>query len=174
MQLAITALGNRQTQFIEHILPAVSRCKCNIIEISLTELSDMTAAYMIIEGNWNHLAKLENLFEGIEKQLNIKIHQLRQDKNYSGKNGLPYALEVMSLDQGNVVYMVSQFLAKRNIHIVEIKGSQYPAAYVNSPIFTVKFIIIIPSEQRLLELREDFLDFCDQSNFDAILEPIKR
>ena len=65
MQLAITVLGNRQTHFIEHILPAISRCHCNIVEISLTDLAESSAAYFLIEGNWNHIAKLENIFDSI-------------------------------------------------------------------------------------------------------------
>lgn len=174
MQLAITVLGNRQTHFIEHILPAISRCKCNIIEINLNDLTESTAAYMLIEGNWNHIAKLENIFESIEKQLKIQIHKSRQDKISSAKSGLPYTLEAMSMDQSNIVLNIASFLTEHNIHIEEMKGSRYPAPYIQTPIFTVRFIIIIPSEQRLLQLREDFLDFCDQANLDAILEPIKR
>ena len=174
MQLAITVLGNRQTHFIEHILPAISRCHCNIVEISLTDLAESSAAYFLIEGNWNHIAKLENIFDSIEKQLKIHIHKTRQDKTSALKTGFPYMLEAMSLDQSNIVLNIASFLSERNIHIVEIKGSRYPAPYIQSPIFSAKFIIIIPSEQRLLQLREDFLDFCDQSNLDAILEPIKR
>lgn len=174
MQLAITVLGNRQTQFIEHILPAISRCKCNIVEISLNDLAESTAAFLLIEGNWNHIAKLENIFDGIEKQLKIYINKVRQDKTATDKAGLPYTLEAMSMDQSNIVLNIASFLSERNIHIEEIKGSRYLAPYIQTPIFSTKFIIIIPSEQRLLQLREDFLDFCDQANLDAILEPIKR
>lgn len=174
MQLAITILGDRRTHFIEHILPAISRCKCNIAEISLTDLTESTAAYLLIEGNWNYIAKLENIFESIEKQLKIRIHKIRQDKSVPIKSGLPYTLEAMSADQSNIVMNIASFLAERDIHIMEIKGCRYPAPYLQTPVFSAKFIIIIPSEQRLLQLREEFLDFCDQSNLDALLEPIKR
>ncbi|MGR9052040.1 MAG: glycine cleavage system protein R [Gammaproteobacteria bacterium] len=174
MQLAITVLGQRQTQFIDHILPAISRCQCNIVEISLSDLSESTAAYLLIEGNWNYIAKLENIFAGIEKQLKIQIHKTRQDKNTNTKPGLPYALEAMSPDQNDILLNITSFLSERNIHIVEIKGNRYPAPFIQTPVFSIKFILIIPSEHRLLELREDFLEFCDQFNLDAILEPIKR
>ncbi|MGR9115070.1 MAG: glycine cleavage system protein R [Gammaproteobacteria bacterium] len=174
MQLAVTVLGNRQTQFMEHILPAISRCKCNIAEISMNDLAESSAAYLLIEGNWNYIAKLENILDSIEKQLKIQINKTRQDKSATTKSGLPYTLEAMSLNQSNIVLNIASFLSERNIHIEEIKGSRYPAPYIQAPIFTTKFIIIIPSEQRLIQLREDFLDFCDQTNLDAILEPIKR
>ena len=41
-------------------------------------------------------------------------------------------------------------------------------------VLVTKFIILIPSQLPLLTLREEFLDFCDQLNIDAILEPVKR
>lgn len=174
MQLAITVLGKRQSYFIEPILSSVSRCQCSISEIRSTDLAESTAAYLLIEGNWNHIAKLENLLETLQKQLKIQIHKARQDKSGAPKSGLPYTLEAMSLDQNDVILSIVTFLAERNIAIEEIKGYRYPAPYIQTPVFSTQFIIIIPSEQRLLQLREDFLEFCDQLNLDAILEPIKR
>ncbi|MBU2571705.1 MAG: transcriptional regulator [Gammaproteobacteria bacterium] len=174
MQLAITVLGKRQSQYIEPILAAVSRCKCSIAEIRSTDLTESTAAYMLIEGNWNHIAKLENLLETLQKQLKIHIHKARQEKSGTPKSGLPYTLEAMSLDQNDIILSIVTFLVERNIAIEEIKAYRYPAAYIQTPVFSTQLIIIIPSEQRLLQLREDFLDFCDQLNLDAILEPIKR
>ncbi len=174
MQLAITVLGKRQSQYIEPILAAVSRCKCSVAEIRSTDLAESTAAYLLIEGNWNHIAKLENLLETLQKQLKIHIHKARQEKTGTPKSGLPYTLEAMSLDQNDIILSIVTFLAERNIAIEEIKGYRYPAPYIQTPVFSTQLIIIIPSEQRLLQLREDFLDFCDQLNLDAILEPIKR
>jgi glycine cleavage system transcriptional repressor len=35
-------------------------------------------------------------------------------------------------------------------------------------------IVRIPAGMRIVSLRDEFLDFCDQMNLDAILEPVKR
>ncbi|GAB4257617.1 MAG: hypothetical protein Kow0065_07010 [Methylomicrobium sp.] len=174
MQLAITVLGKRHTSFIEPILAAISRCKCSIVEIRATDLAESTAAYLLIEGNWNYIAKLENTLDALQKQLKIQIQKTRQEKSVSNKSGLPYTLEIMCVDQNDIILAIVSFLSERNISIEEIKGYRYPAPYIQNPVFATQFIIIIPSEQRLLQLREDFLDFCDQLNLDAILEPIKR
>jgi glycine cleavage system transcriptional repressor len=78
------------------------------------------------------------------------------------------------LDRDNVVESITSFLFDRDISIEEISGSSYQAAYIQSAVFSTKFIILIPSQLPLLTLREEFLDFCDQLNIDAILEPVKR
>jgi glycine cleavage system transcriptional repressor len=83
-------------------------------------------------------------------------------------------LETISLDKDNVVEAISAFLLDREIGIEDITGSCYQAPYIQTSVFSTRFIILIPSHIQLISLREEFLDFCDQANIDAIFEPIKR
>jgi glycine cleavage system transcriptional repressor len=62
----------------------------------------------------------------------------------------------------------------RDIEIEEVTGSSYQAPYLQSSVFSSKFVILVPASVSLLILREEFMDLCDQINADAILEPIKR
>ena len=176
MQLAITALGSDQINFIAEILPAVRDCNCNILEIRSSHLGKCAAAYLLVQGNWNQIAKFESTLDNIQKRLEIKIHILRPDQKDKdkGKDCVPYSLETISLDKDNVVESITSFLFDRDITIEEITGSSYQAPYIQSLVFSTKFVILIPPQLPLLSLREEFLDFSDQLNIDAILEPIKR
>ncbi len=176
MQLAITVLGSNQINFIAEILPVVHDCSCNILEIRSSHLGQSTAAYMLVQGNWNQIAKFENTLDNIQKRLDIKIHALRPDQKdkSKGKDCVPYSLETISLDKDSVVESITSFLFDRNISIEEISGSSYQAPYIQSSVFSTKFVILVPPQLPLLSLREEFLEFCDHLNIDAILEPIKR
>ncbi len=174
MQLAITALGHYQTNFIAEILPAVRDCKCNILEIRSSRLAQSTAAYLLISGNWNQIAKLETTLDIIQRRLDIKIHSLRPEQKDKPKECVPYSLETISLDRDNVTESITTFLLDREIEIEEIAGSCYQAPYIQTSVLSTKFVILIPPQLHLLSLREEFLDFCDRLNIDAILEPIKR
>jgi glycine cleavage system transcriptional repressor len=174
MQLAITALGNHQINFIPEILPAVRDCKCSILEIRSSRLAQSTAAYLLIQGNWNQIAKFESTLDIIQRRLDIKIHILRPEPKEKPKDCVPYTLETISLDRDNITESITTFLFDRGIEIEEISGSCYQAPYIQTPVFSTKFVILIPPQLQLLSLREEFLDFCDQLNIDAILEPIKR
>jgi glycine cleavage system transcriptional repressor len=176
MQLAITVLGSNQINFIGEILPVVRDCNCNIIEIRSSHLGQSAAAYLLIQGNWNQIAKFENTLENIQKRLEIKINTLRPDQKEKdkGKDFLPYSLETISLDNESVVESITSFMFDRDISIEEITGSSYQAPYIQTSVFSTKLVILVPSQLPLLSLREEFLDFCDQLNIDAILEPIKR
>jgi glycine cleavage system transcriptional repressor len=176
MQLTITALGSDQINFIAEILPAVRDCNCNILEIRSSHLGKSAAAYLLVQGNWNQIAKFENTLDNIQKRLERKIHTLRPDQKDKDKvkDCVPYSLETISLDKDNVVESITSFLFDRDITIEEITGSSYQAPYIQSLVFSTKFVILIPPQLPLLSLREEFLDFSDQLNIDAILEPIKR
>ena len=174
MQLAITALGNHQINFIAEILPAIRDCKCNVLEIRSSRLAQSTAAYLLIQGNWNQIAKLESTLDIIQRRLDIKIQTLRPDQKDKPKECIPYSLETISLDRDNITESITSFLFDREIDIEEITGSCYQAPYIQTSVFSTKFVLLIPPQIHLLSLREEFLDFCDQLNIDAILEPIKR
>ncbi|NOT84141.1 MAG: transcriptional regulator [Methylococcaceae bacterium] len=174
MQLALTILGSRTQKMISEVLLAVSDCKCIIVEMSSSQLSQATAAYLLIEGNWNHIAKFENTLETLQKNLELQIHTLRSNKAEKSALGMPYSLEIITLDQENIIQAVVSFLYDHQISIQEFSASRYQAAYNQSLVFSAKFIVIIPKDSPLLSVREHFLDFCDQLNIDAILEPVKR
>lgn len=80
MQLAITILGNNQINFIGEILPVIRDCNCNILEIRSSNFGHCSAGYMLIQGNWNQIAKLENTLDNLQKRLEIQIITLRPDQ----------------------------------------------------------------------------------------------
>lgn len=174
MILAITVLGNNESNCIADILPAIRDSRCSILEVRSSRLARTYAAYLLIQGNWNQVAKFESSLESIQKKTDIKIHTFRPDEKENSRDYVPYSLETLSVDRDNVIEAITNFIRKRDIEIEEITGSSYQAPYIHTALFSTRFIILVPPEIRLLSLREEFLDFCDQLNIDAILEPIKR
>ncbi len=174
MQLTISALGNNTTHFITDILAAVSSCNCNVVELRSSLLAHTTAAYLLVSGNWNHIAKLESTLDLLQKRLEINIHTLRPELIHKSREGIPYSLETMSLDRPNIIDSITSFLFEHDIRIEEIYASSYHAPYIKTPVFSTKFILIFPPEVRILVFREEFLEFCDTLNIDAIIEPVNR
>ena len=86
---------------------------------------------------------------------------------------LPYSIDVVSLDQGGIVAGLSGFFASRSIDIAEVSTRSYPAAHTGAPMFSVQMIVNVPTRIPEAHLREEFMDYCDSLNLDAILEPVK-
>lgn len=174
MQLAITVLGNKTDDFIAEALSATSACQCSVLELRTSCLTQITALYLLVDGNWNHIAKLEGMLDAAAKRLALQISVLRPELEGPVQEGVPYTLETISMDKKDLLFAICSFLLERGIVIEEITASRHHAAFFNNTVFSSKFILLVPAEVRILSLREEFLDFCDGLNIDAILEPIKR
>ncbi len=174
MQLTISALGKKSTKFIAEILSIISSCNCTVQNIKSSNLGQSTALYILVDGNWNHIAKVETLLDSLQKRLEIQIQTLRPEPNKQKPTYIPYSLETISIDRHNVIEDITQFFYEREVCIDEINATRYPAPYVETAIFSSKFILLVPPQVRLIMLREEFLDFCDTLNIDAVIEPIKR
>ena len=79
----------------------------------------------------------------------------------------------MCLDQQGIVYQLTGFFIERDIEIAELNTRSYPAAHTGAPMFAVLMAIKIPAQAHISTLREEFLEFCDSINLDAIMEPVK-
>lgn len=176
MQLVITVLGEDRPDLIVELTRTIKDCKCTILESRMTELGSEFAAHLLVEGNWNHIVRLENAMDTLAHRVNLKINTLRaqEDRENRQENALPYAVDIFATDQINNIHDLSAFLAARNIKILDLTTSRYPAPFSGSPLFLAHMIVKIPAGMRIVSLRDEFLDFCDQLNLDAILEPVKR
>ncbi|MGZ4959696.1 MAG: glycine cleavage system protein R [Methylomonas sp.] len=174
MQLAITVLGNRTHDFIAETLSAASVCQCSVLELRTSNLTQITALYLLIDGNWNHIAKLEGMLDAVAKRLMMQISFLRPEGDSAMPEGVPYTLETISMDKKDLLFSIISFLTEHGIIVEEITASRHHAAFFNNTVFSSKFILLVPENVRILSLREEFLDFCDNLNIDAILEPAKR
>lgn len=177
MQLAITVLGQRTEEFIAELLSVICSCQCNVLEFHTANLTDITSVYALVDGKWNHVAKLEGILDTFRLRFQLQINLFRpSDSGASSSNmkGVPYALETVSVEKKELLFEVVAFLLAHGIVIDEVSASLHPAALFNHKIFSTRFTILVPPEVRILSLREEFLDFCDNLNVDAVLEPIKR
>ena len=82
-------------------------------------------------------------------------------------------MEVVAIDHPGIVYQIASFFSAREINIHELNTNRYAAAHTGTSMFSMAMIVDIPAEVRISALREDFLDFCDDLNMDAIIEPLK-
>jgi len=71
------------------------------------------------------------------------------------------------------VHHLASFFSSRGINIEDMNTSSYAAPHTGTPMFAVRMTVGIPSNQQISALRDDFMEFCDTMNLDAVLEPSK-
>lgn len=171
--LVISALGRDRPGLVDRFSGALLDCGGNIVDSRMTVLGGEFAVLLLIEGPWNALAKIENALPELEQELEMTIIAKRTVRRATDRKLLPYAVEVVALDHPGIVKQLASFFSERNINIEDLSTTTYSAPHTGTPMFSVQMTVGIPADIHLGSLRDEFTDYCDTLNLDAILEPIK-
>jgi glycine cleavage system transcriptional repressor len=171
--LAVSAIGNDRTGMVHDLTRVISDCGGSISESRMASLGNEFAMLILVSGNWHSLAKLEGELARLSESTGLSLHMKRTEPRAPRTELLPYSIDVVCLDQAGIVAGLSGFCASRGIDIAEVSTRCYPAAHTGAQMFAVQMIINVPKRLQLAHLREEFMDYCDAQNLDAILEPVK-
>ncbi|HVC37340.1 MAG TPA: glycine cleavage system protein R [Gammaproteobacteria bacterium] len=171
--LVMSVLAEDRPGILHDIAGAVKDCGCNVIESRMTVLGGEFTMVLLVSGNWNTITKLEGQLPKLEKRLTLSLSARRTTEREPRHNLVPYAIDAVCLDQPGIIFNLANFFAERNIGIADLVTHGYPAAHTGAPMFAVQMAVNIPANLHIGGLREEFMDFCDRLNLDAIMEPIK-
>jgi len=145
----------------------------NLIECRMTSLGSQFAMLLLVGGNWHAVGKVERELEKLQGDPEFSLQVRRTDPRTVRADQLSYTVEFVCPDQAGVVSAFSGFFAARNIDIAECDCHTYVAIHTGAPMTNVRMVVNVPVRIHLGVLREEFMDFCDHLNLDAILEPVK-
>ena len=139
----------------------------------MTKLGAEFAVLMLVSGQWHTLSRLEAGLEKLRENDDLTFSIRKTDEQQPSADRIPYAVDVVSLDQQGIVFGLANFFASRDIEIADVATRRYAAAHTGAPMFAVQMAINVPAAVNLAQLRDDFADMCDHMNLDAILDPVK-
>jgi len=171
--LVISAIGDDKPGLVEKLAATIMDAGCSIVDSRMVALGGEFAVLILVAGPWNALAKLEQKLPETETRLSLTLQARRTDKPEPAKNLLPYAVEVVALDQPGIVYNLANFFASRGINISEVATTGYAAPHTGTPMFAANMHVHIPADMKVANIREEFMLFCDGMNLDAVIEPAK-
>jgi glycine cleavage system transcriptional repressor len=171
--IVLSAIGTDRTGVVQDITKVILACGGNIEESRMTTLGAEFAVLMLVSGNWHTLSRLETALDKLTADNNLTISIRKTGARTSSENRMPYAVDVVSLDQQGIVFNLADFFAARDIEIADVATRSYAAAHTGSPMFSVQMAVNVPSSVPISQLRDDFMELCDRLNLDAILEPVK-
>ena len=172
-QLVIAAIGEDRPGLVDSLAGWILDSGCNIADSRMTVLGGEFDVLLLIEGQWNSLAKLVDHIEQVQERLGMTISLKRTEQKKPAGAMLPYAVDVVALDHPGIVHNLANFFSQRGINIQDLSTSNYSAAHTGTQMFSVHMVLDVPSETQIAGLREEFLDICDQLNLDAVIEPMK-
>jgi glycine cleavage system transcriptional repressor len=119
------------------------------------------------------VAKLEASLARLEREEGLKLVWYRTGAKPLQSNLLPYIVEVVAADKPGILFQLADFFDRQGITIESLHCSRYRAMQTGADMFSAQVTIGIPSNMHIAALRDDFLEFCDHLNLDAIMDPMK-
>ena len=171
--IVISAIGTDRAGVVQDISKVILSCGGNIEESRMATLGAEFAVLMLVSGHWHTLNRLETSLNKLGESGNLSFSIRKTEEHAPRDDRMPYAVDVVALDQQGIVYNLADFFASRDIEIADVATRRYAAAHTGAPMFAVQMAVNIPSSINLAHLREEFLELSDRLNLDAILEPVK-
>ncbi len=170
-------LINAYTTHPRSPLLMVSRCiadsGCNLADARLSTVGRDVSLTALAVGPWGSVARLEAALTRLEREEGLKLVWYRTGPKPLQSNLLPYVVEVVAADKPGILFQLADFFDRAGITVESLHCSRYRAMQTGADMFSAQLTIGVPAETHIAALRDDFLEFCDHLNLDAIMDPMK-
>ena len=171
--LVVSTLIENSNEIIRSFAKLAKTSGCNIVESRFNVLGQQLSIMLFLSGSWNEIAKMEDLLHKLEQERHIKILMNRTKTHDMSGNAMPYAVDVVGIDQPGVILEITDFMSSSNLVIQDMTSNTYEASQTGAKMFSLHMTVNIALDTSIAAIRGDFIDFCDRLNLDAIMEPIK-
>ena len=171
--IVLSAIGTDRAGVVQDLTKVILSCGGNIEESRMATLGSEFAMLMLVSGKWHTLSRLQKSLDKLclDGDLTVSIRNTGEKANKEDR--MPYALDIVSLDQQGIVFNLADFFASRDVEIADVATRSYAAAHTGAPMFAVQMAISVPASLPIAQLRDEFHELCEKLNLDAILEPVK-
>jgi len=170
--LAISALGPHEEASARELSEVVSEAGGDIRDARMTQLGNSFGALLLVNGNWHAMNKVRTALERYAKRTGCEISVSETASREPQAPAAPYHVEAVALERDNLVLALVSFFARRELAVAEVHARRYNAPSTGAAMLAVRLEVHVPREVGIAVLREDFHDFCDKNNLDAVIEPI--
>ena len=172
--LAVMAIGADRTGLVRDISHAITSAGGSILESRMTTLGQEFAMMVLVSANWHAIKKVEESLAELKERADLTLTIRATRERPTRAPAAPYSVDIVALDQEGIVAGLAAFFAAREIEIADLSTRQYNAAHTGAAMFSVQMAISVPATIHLATLREEFHEFCEEQNLDAIIEPLQR
>ncbi len=171
--LLVSAFGSPGRSPLVALSRRISDCGCNVVEARVATLGNELSVLVLAQGAWDAIAKLENALARLDRDGELRLTHFRTSARQPQATLLPYVVEVIAADKPGVLFQLADFFERQSISIEQLHSTRYRAMQTGADMLSAQLTIGIPNTTHIAALRDDFLEFCDGLNLDAIMDPMK-
>ena len=130
--MVISAIGGDPTAVVQELTRVIMDCGGNIKESRMAAFGSEFAMLLLVSGNWHTISRMERDLNRFANGNGVTMQLKRTEPRRFGKELLPYAVDVVGLDQPGVVHSLSGFhpqLRRHTHRCPDVLGAdvhQYP------------------------------------------------
>jgi len=170
-QLVLSAVGTDSPGLVDKISRHILDLQLNIEDSRMSILGGEFAIMLLVSGDENSLIKLENSIPDLEAEFSDLTFTKKYTKAKKQEPGLNYKVSVVALDHQGIVHNLTRFFSEKNINIEDLNTNSYAAPHTGTKMFAVDMKLNIPENTSIMQLRDAFIQHCDDLNLDASFEP---
>ncbi|MFC3150520.1 glycine cleavage system protein R [Litoribrevibacter euphylliae] len=171
--LVITALGSDRSGIVKDLSSLIANHGANIQDSRMTVLGGEFAIIMMVSGPEENIQELEKKLPSEVEALNLTTIIKRTSGRETCHDTIAYVTEIIAIDNPGIVSDITGFFSNRSINIDDLTTGTYAAPHTGTQMFNLTMRVNIPSSQSIAQLKDDFIQFCDDRNLDAIIEPLR-
>jgi len=168
-KLVISALGADRPGIVDELSNIIYTNGLNIEDSRMTVLGGEFAILLLVSGEQSSIDEFQLKSPKIEQALQMQLLIRATSASAHVGNTIPYSVEVAALDNPGIVNNIASFFSGQNINIVNLQTERYAAPHTGSPMFALHMTIGISSATNIAQLRDAFMEVCDELNLDAEL-----
>jgi glycine cleavage system transcriptional repressor len=171
-QLAAIILYATDNEITAALFESIAISECQQVDIRLSRIgADYQTATLILSGNWNQLTRFKTRFSILQKQYTLQaiLQDICQTTYTPGT--LPYQAYITTPSSPEGLYHAVQFFLGLPIALHELSIKTYQAPVTHTAMLEISLLFMTPPKKAVSDYRESILAFCDENNFEVILEP---
>jgi len=171
--LSVAALIPVPSVAVREIAHLIEHHACEILNFHLYQHGGYHTVNFLIAGDWSVIAKLEPKLETLSQKFSFSLALERTTLETPTQNKFPYILYIIAEDKPGHFHQIMRFLDQPDITVQEIVIDAYKARFTETPMHSYTIKIQFSINLSIGDWRDRFMLFCDDMNFDSIMEPEK-
>ena len=153
------------------VAQALDTSHCEILSSTMNTFDDRHVVTLYLSGNWGVLIKTESLLKRMAESNSWEMICQRAEPKENDRALLSYTVNCMSVDKADIPKHLGGFFTHKACHLLSYNSSRYQSTHSRIHMQSVNARILVPADSNLGTLREDFYTFCDDHNYEAVLDP---
>lgn len=169
----MTAFGKDRAGIVADVTRLLYENECNLEDTTMSMLADEFTLSLLFS---SHLPNIEELLNkecrrlDLDKGISAFVRSLQPQQEKKQEGYKTCTLHIEGLDQAGIVYKTSQFMADRQLNIIQLDSATNASPQSGATIYSMTIYIQVPENLPFDRLEEELSSLADELHVDVTME----